>query len=155
MIGETEKMITNACEEVRRISHDMMPDALVNLGLSEAIKDLAFQIEYEHGLNTLIDVPEIDLEKIKSINIYRIIQEFCNNSIKYAQASQLTIHIKENPASLKIHLADDGRGFDLAKAMTGPGIGIKSIESRVKFLNGFVDIEAENGTTYNILIPTE
>ena len=80
IIGDTEKLINTACEEVRRISHDMMPDALMNLGLAEAIKDLAYQIEFDHGIKTHVIIPEIELREITSINIYRIIQEFCNNT---------------------------------------------------------------------------
>ena len=153
LIGDTEKLINTACEEVRRISHDMMPDALVNLGLSEAIKDLAYQIEFDHQIKTHLVIPEINLEDTKSINLYRIIQEFCNNTIKYANASNIYIRIMQTSSSLKINLTDDGAGFNVEEAKSKSGVGIKSIESRVKYLNGFLDIEAANGTSYDIIIP--
>lgn len=153
LIGETEKLINTACEEVRRISHDMMPDALVNLGLSEAIRDLAHQIEFDYGLKTHVDIPDIDIEDIKSINLYRIIQEFCNNTIKYANASDVYIRIMQTNTTLNINLADNGIGFDLKAAKSGSGVGIKSIESRVKYLNGFLNIETGDGTIYEIIVP--
>ncbi|MCB0668197.1 MAG: tetratricopeptide repeat protein [Saprospiraceae bacterium] len=155
IIGDTEKLINTACEEVRRISHDMMPDALMNLGLAEAIKDLAYQIEFDHGIKTHVIIPEIELREITSINIYRIIQEFCNNTIKYANASNIYLRLIKTPSALKINLADDGVGFDLTEAKSKSGVGIKSIQSRVKYLNGFLDIEATNGTSYDIVIPLQ
>jgi len=153
LISDTEKLINTACEEVRRISHDMMPDALINLGLSEAIKDLAYQVEFDHQIKTHVVIPELEIGETQAINIYRIIQEFCNNSIKYSQASNLFIRIFQTTGSLKIDLADDGIGFDLEKARSESGIGIKSIESRVSYMNGYVAFLTDNGTSCDIVLP--
>ncbi len=151
LIGDTEKLIGTACEEVRRISHDMMPDALINLGLEEAVRDLAYQIEFDHAIKTHVEISDVNLEDIVQINLYRIIQEFCNNSIKYSEANNLFINIIQSPKFIDIVLRDDGVGFDLEKASKGVGLG--SIESRVKFLNGDIKMDTATGVTFDISIP--
>ena len=153
LIGDTEKLIGTACEEVRRISHDMMPDALMNLGLEEAVKDLAYQIEIDHHLKTHVDFSQLSLYETIEINLYRIIQEFSNNSIKYANAKNLYIYMEQSPNELKVSLRDDGEGFDLEDAKAGQGIGLSSMQSRVNFLNGSMKMDAKDGTTLEITIP--
>ncbi|MCB0687168.1 MAG: tetratricopeptide repeat protein [Saprospiraceae bacterium] len=153
LISDTEKLINTACEEVRRISHDMMPDALINLGLSEAIRDLAYQVEFDHQIKTHVVIPELKIQETLVINIYRIVQEFCNNSVKYSNAENIYIRIVETSNALNINLADDGVGFDLEAARSGDGIGIKSIESRVNYMNGYLDITSSHGTSYDIIVP--
>ncbi len=154
IISETEKMISTACEEVRRISHDLMPDALVNLGLSEAVRDLAMQIEFDHGLKTEVEVDDkLNFNDVSTINLYRIIQEAANNTIKYASASKFRIDLQQHEEYARLVIADNGAGFDYRKAKEKGGLGLKNIESRVNYLNGKLDVQTETGTTYDIVIP--
>ena len=157
MLFQTEGIIESAYSEVRRISHNLMPGALVNLGLFPAIEDLADQINGSGKLivNTQWYTPEdIIPEKTKTI-LYRIIQEAITNSIKYAQAEKLIIQMSENDGRLNVTIEDDGIGFNTKEIDLNKSLGLKSIKSRVEYLNGELEIisSANNGTSIEIVIP--
>jgi two-component system, NarL family, sensor kinase len=75
--------------------------------------------------------------------IYRIIQELINNSIKYAEASTVSLSIKNLSNEVKITYKDDGKGFD--KSEIKAGIGLKSIASRIDILKGKLNITTAPG----------
>jgi signal transduction histidine kinase len=155
IIGNTEKLVATACEEVRRISHDMMPDALINFGLKEAMADLAEQIHSDHSLYMQLDIQEdLSLTEVQSINLYRIIQEFANNTVKHAKATKLGIKIQQDQNNVLMQLRDNGIGFDLNIARQKGGLGLTNIRSRVDFLKGAIEIDTNEGTSCSITIPT-
>ncbi len=150
----TEKLIDNACNEVRRIAHDMMPDALVNLNISNALEDLAMQTQLTGKLNVTLEFsdPEIHLNEKASLMIYRIAQEAMNNTLKYAEAENFAIKLFEQDQKLILILEDNGKGFD-PKVMTD-GKGIKNIKSRVEYLEGELEITSSKpGVRYYIQFP--
>jgi signal transduction histidine kinase len=155
--AEAEKLIGKAYDEVRRISHDMMPASLVSLGLVDAVEDLvadlrstgALRIHFDHE-GSFADLPD----KIK-INVYRLIQEISANALKHAEANVLTIAIESTSRTLDLSLTDDGKGFDFNEATQHGGLGMKNIESRVKYLEGelVIDSKPGKGTAIHIAIP--
>jgi two-component system, NarL family, sensor kinase len=153
---KTNNLIDEACEEVRRISHDMMPRTLELSGLNLAVEDLATSLRSK-GLTCDLEIIGLEdrLDQNKETMIYRSLQELCNNIIKHAQAKNVLLHIIKNGNQLSILVEDDGIGFDLEKAETAQGIGLKSIRSRIKFLDGTINFDSikGEGTTVNIDIP--
>lgn len=93
------------------------------------------------------------MEEKREVLIYRIIQEACNNVIKYAECNQLLIQLLENDEEYVILIEDDGKGFDMTKI--NYGIGLNSMKSRVALLNGNIDIASQigKGTTLSINLP--
>ena len=149
--------IDNACSEVRRISHNMVPASLSKLGLEEAMLDLfdnvstSTQIEIR---NTLA-YNEGDFEESSEVLIYRVIQELVNNTLKYAQASCIQIEMKKLKEEYIIEYKDNGIGFDKTKIKNG--LGLKSIASRIDILKGklaFDSLEGK-GVTFKINIPLQ
>tara|TARA_A100000171_G_scaffold25103_1_gene23440 strand:+ start:2495 stop:4249 length:1755 start_codon:yes stop_codon:yes gene_type:complete len=149
--------IDNACSEVRRISHNMVPASLSKLGLEEAMLDLfdnvsaSTQIEIR---NTLA-YNEGDFEEPSEVLIYRVVQELVNNTLKYAQASCIQIEMKKLKEEYIIEYKDNGVGFD--KTKTKNGLGLKSIASRIDILKGklaFDSLEGK-GVTFKINIPLQ
>ena len=154
---KTNTMLDEAHEEVRRIAHNMMPDALAKLGLVAAIEDLA---ESYRGANALqISVQHFDwnerLEETLEINLFRIVQELLQNIAKHAQATQVFIQLSQFDDTLTMTIEDNGIGFDLSKAKTNGGIGLKSMESRVAYLGGTMTVETapDKGVLTIIQIP--
>lgn len=148
-------MIDEACEEVRRISHNLMPATLKLDGLKSAVEQLCEDLSNvnDFNINTeFIGFEDTINEKVE-IFIFRIIQEATNNIIKYAKAKNVLIQLSENEEAYNLIIEDNGVGFD--KSQTTHGIGIKSIESRVDNLNGSLDIDSKIGvgTTISIAIP--
>jgi signal transduction histidine kinase len=149
-------LVDDSCKEVRIISHNMMPNALIKTGLANAVRkfldDLhnrAIKINlYTEGLNERIDANT-------EIILYRIIQETVANVFKHANASVLDITLIKEPLSINIIIEDNGKGFDISQAKNKDGIGLKNIESRVNFLKGSIewDSKIEKGTVVVINIP--
>lgn len=155
---KTSSLIDEACTEVRRISHNMAPRALALSGLTSALSDLCTMIQNESMQCELetIGLVEDDLAD-QAVSIYRIIQELCNNTLKHATANHLFIQALQKGDWLSILVEDDGKGFDVQAAMAKKGLGLASINSRVKALNGEIhwDSVAGEGTSVSIRIPLE
>lgn len=152
-----EKLLENASQEVQRIAHDMMPDALMNLGLQAAIEDLANHVNQSNTLviKTQFFMADTILEEKLEVMLFRIIQEILNNAIKHSQASQVLLQMSVNNANLHLTIEDNGEGFNTAIQSTATGVGIKNIKSRVNYLNGELHLESTTGegTAYDILVP--
>ncbi|PBQ32102.1 hypothetical protein CNR22_10075 [Sphingobacteriaceae bacterium] len=151
MVGEKEKqfakkamdILNDAYTEVRHISHNMMPDALMRLGLIPAIRDLVGNINAAKVLTIDFSTNvETSLGKSMDITIYRIVQEVLNNMIKHAQADHIIMEIEKNGANLNISISDNGVGFDTNLINESKGIGWKSIYSRVSMLDGTIKLDS-------------
>jgi signal transduction histidine kinase len=151
------EQIDNACTEVRRISHNMVPASLTKLGLAEAILDLLDNVKASTQLKVKeeIAVEEGIIDEEKEVLIYRIIQELINNSMKYAHAQTIALSVTISNSTLSIQYKDDGKGFD--KTEIKEGLGLKSIASRVDILRGKLQIQSAlgNGAEFNINIPID
>ena len=154
--GRTSALIDMACEDVRRIAHNMMPHALMKMGLNAAIGDMVNLLqsgsEIDISYQNLTDIDRLDEER--EIMLYRIVQELVQNAIKHAGATSILIQLSQHHNILSLVVEDDGKGFDVHTADTD-GLGLQSLESRVKFLNGQLDIDSspEAGTAVTIDIP--
>lgn len=148
-----DKFIDQACDEVRRISHDMMPVALTEMGLVEAIQDLATTYEETEGWNVELDVRGMKdrADPEHEIVIYRIIQELLANIAKHAFAKNVLVQVIRKDKHMHLTLEDDGRGFDISK-LNGQGLGLNSVRSRVEYLGGTLDIDSVIGTGSTIII---
>ncbi|UXX79599.1 sensor histidine kinase [Reichenbachiella carrageenanivorans] len=135
------KLIDDAVTEVREISHNMMPNALVSIGFEAAIKEQIHIINDAGQVSIHTNWPEqkINLPESEAIALYRIIQEVLNNAIKYAEAKNIWLAVTHTDY-LKISIKDDGKGFDTALITSSTGIGWRNIQSRVGLLNGELDI---------------
>jgi two-component system, NarL family, sensor kinase len=154
----TNQLIDEACLEVRRISHNMMPHALSISGLKGALEDLAdYMRSIQYTVNLEIrNVPE-ELEQTRQVTIYRLIQEVLNNIHKHAEARNIVIQLIGYDQNLNMVIEDDGKGFEYKKALEKGGLGIKSINSRVEFLDGTIEWDSLSGqgTSININIPLQ
>lgn len=146
-----QDMIDQACEEVRRISHNMMPGVLRLEGLQGAVEDIVTQLEQTHGLQVFatIDFDDQRVNEVQAHMIYRILQEGINNIVRHSHATEVVIQLMEYDDHLHLLIEDDGDGFDIEKQASG--LGLQSIRSRVAFLNGDLDINSnKEGTSMHI-----
>jgi two-component system, NarL family, sensor kinase len=149
--------IDNAIAEMRRVAHNMMPEALLKFGLSEALQDFC------DGINESCELkmkymqlgPDEPLEKSTEVILYRIVQELTNNAIKHAAAQHILIQLNKHDHGLTLTVEDDGRGFDTKQTRDGKGDGLKNVQSRVDYLKGSLSIESETGkgTSCTVEIP--
>lgn len=149
--------LENTYDEVRTISHNLVPDKIELYHFTELIKQL---IEFSVANDIKVSYeffPKEDLNAIPEdiqLNIYRIIQELLTNINKHSDATSIFINLTMHENNmLNLMVEDNGKGFSNTK--TDKGIGIMSIEERVATLRGNFAIESNNvnGTTTNINIP--
>jgi signal transduction histidine kinase len=149
------KLLDESCKEIRVVSHNMMPNVLLQKGLVNAVKDFLSQIN-KQGLN--INIESDGLNKTIPAHVeavlYRVIQESVNNVIKHANATQLFITLYNETDGIDVMIEDNGKGFD-RKNIKSNGIGLQNIESRIKYLKGQIewDTNEGNGTVISIHIP--
>lgn len=152
----TGELIDRACTEVRRISQNMMPAALLYSGLSGALEDLAVQVR-TNGLECTLELvgPVDKIDEIRTIALYRIMQEAVNNILKHAQAKHVLIQVIVHQDVVNATIEDDGSGFEMAEGIQKQSLGLKSMDSRVRYLKGSCDIDSVfgEGTTVSLQFP--
>lgn len=153
---KTLTLIDEGCQELRSISHTMMPEALLKKGLPEALRELVNRIDQNKlAINLGIFGIESRLAQSLETNIYRIIQEAIGNTIKHAEASTMDIQLGLADNKIDLTIEDNGKGFTLSSLDSVKGIGLKNIVSRVNILNGTIDFDTQpgKGTLLAITIP--
>jgi two-component system, NarL family, sensor kinase len=154
-----EKVLTlvdESCKEVRSVSHNMMPNALLKSGLASAIREFINQIDtrvikidlYTEGLNEKLD------SNVETV-LYRVVQECVNNVIKHAGANHLDISLIKDKDGIAATIEDNGKGFDASDKNKFEGIGLKNIKTRIEYLKGNVEWNSTigNGTVVAIHVP--
>ncbi len=154
-MNDVTGIINTAIETTRRISHDLLPPVLEEFGFVEALKELCAAYNKLNLLDIQLQVtPEegIVADKMVEVNLFRIVQELINNSIRHGKAKQVQLQIMATPTALQIFYKDDGKGFDAT--VSHKGLGMKSIESRLQIIQGTWTYESapEQGLTVQISI---
>lgn len=153
------KTLDNAIEEVRNVSHDLMPGVLVELGLVAALRQLAGNLNTS-GLIAVHLRCETEHERFhrsSELALYRVVQEVTNNMIRHSEATEIHILLKEKEGSLLLKISDNGKGFDVSLIPQSKGIGWRNILSRIQMINGKVDIRsgAISGTEVEVKLPIQ
>jgi two-component system, NarL family, sensor kinase len=151
--------LDSAINEMRRVAHNMMPEALLKFGLNEAIQD------YCDGINQAGTVKMIFtylgnhavLDQTFQVVLYRIVQELTNNAIKHAKAKHIIIQLEKQEHGLSLTIEDDGIGYETSLLSESKGTGLKNVISRINYLKGTINIDSEigKGTTNYIEIPNQ
>lgn len=156
IIKKNIAILDQAVDELRAISHNLMPQPLVKKGLFMALRSLANNVQ-QAGIQVNFQCPEAELpvEASRKISIYRIVQEITNNALKYSEAKTLNINIGVNNQILSIEITDDGKGFDTNVISKSSGIGWDNIYTRLDVLGGVMKLESApgKGSKFYINIP--
>ena len=157
LLSKANKLLKQASSEVRKISHDMMPGVLSKFGLQEALEDIFENVEDTGSIQVDcdIDLNEERLSENTEIILYRVVQEILNNTLKHAQADQISFDLKKNGDLLIINYKDDGNGFEQKNIQSEKSLGLSGIKSRIDFLKGKMKLHSSpgNGVYYEIRIP--
>lgn len=149
-------MLDSSIREMRRVAHNMMPEALVKFGLDTALKDFCNDITQSGALRVnyqSIGLQQAELDQTMAITIYRIVQELVNNAIKHAQARTVIVQVSKTNNELSVTVEDDGQGFDSATlTKSSMGMGWDNIRNRVEFLKGNLDVKSGRGEGTSVLI---
>jgi PAS domain S-box-containing protein len=146
------KYIDEIIDNVRRLSRDLSPAILEDLGLSAALNYLFDEFRRHHaGLNFFVEQELLDeyISKEGQMNIFRIVQESLTNIAKHAQASQVKVSLKKQGDMLVGVVEDDGEGFAVselpAKEVYERGLGLAAMDERVRIMDGSLHLSSERG----------
>ncbi|HEX7847089.1 MAG TPA: sensor histidine kinase [Chitinophagaceae bacterium] len=141
-------MLDSSIKEMRRVAHNMMPEALVKFGLDTALKDFCNDINQTGVLKVAyqsIGITDAVIDQISGITVYRIVQELLNNTMKHAAAKNAIVQVAKTDGMISVTIEDDGKGFDTAILNQVAGIGWSNIRNRVEFLKGKLDVNSQPG----------
>ena len=148
-------MLDSSIKEMRRVAHNMMPEALVKFGLDTALKDFCNDINLTGVLRISyqsINIENVMFEQTTAIAVYRIVQELINNTIKHAGAENAIVQLTKADNTLTLTVEDDGKGFDKNILNFSKGIGWNNIQNRVDFLKAILDVKTEKEKGTSVLV---
>ena len=120
-----------------------------------AVEELGKRIGGDVSFELTFNSKELYISKNIQLIIFRVIQEFISNSLKHAQAKYIEVHVNSSKEKTRVHILDDGIGFD--KNMIKAGRGIHNIETRLKALQVEYEFSSSpgNGTDLKLIIDNE
>jgi len=160
---EILRFIDQVVENVRRLSRNLSPVALEELGLSSAIRGLVNAAEKTYDIRIATDAVPLDglFAKDVQIGVYRVLQEALTNVGKHARAKNVSLAIRKGDGRMSFSVEDDGTGFNVAQAVASvqseKGLGLTIMKERVQMLGGTFDLWSEEGkgTRVTFSVPLE
>lgn len=135
----------------RRIVEDLRPSTLSALGLTIALDSLCSETGRSLGFAITTAIGEVHLSPDAELGVYRIVQEALTNIGKYAQASHISIELRETPTEVLLDIQDNGNGFDLATLQPGQH-GLAGMRFRVESLSGSMTMHSAPGAGVRIAV---
>ncbi|GAA4052862.1 hypothetical protein GCM10022409_44760 [Hymenobacter glaciei] len=152
-------VVDESFREVRSISHNLIPNALIKRGLALAVRDFLDKIPAVGRVKINLEVVGIDqgerlLPATENV-LFRVIQELIQNILKHAHATEVTLQLIRHATELTVLVEDNGVGFDPAALGEEAGIGLKNIGSRMAYLGGWAEFDSApgRGTTVTLEVP--
>ncbi|MBV2246071.1 MAG: sensor histidine kinase [Lentimicrobium sp.] len=153
-INNAGLLIDQSVADLRQISHNLMPSALIRLGLVAALNDMASKINSGRKINVEISARGISqrLPEPFEITLYRVVQESVNNILKHANATVIQVNLRKSGEALELEITDNGQGMPKDADKNSRGIGWEDIRSRVSMFNGKMNLYSQpgEGTRLNI-----
>lgn len=151
------QMLDEAVDEVRKISHDLNTGSVSKFGFKTAVAQLIHAVESSNAIEIHIFDKQIETSDMAAfeVELYRIIQELLSNTLKHAQASEVNMQLTKSAGFVTFTYEDNGKGMNPEILGSSQGLGIVSIENRVKKINGrsTLDSTPGHGFTFIIEIP--
>jgi PAS domain S-box-containing protein len=157
MLDESLQHVQKAIDEIRQLTHSLNPGNLIINGLCAALTDFTgkLQIPGNFSVDLVIaeNFREEKLSQQEQLGLYRVVQESFNNTLKYADATSVTIRLEEINDTIQLQYSDNGNGFDMATVKKG--LGLINIQNRIENFNGKATVNSSpgNGCTLLVEIP--
>lgn len=153
LLNKVENMVDNAVLTTKEISNQLTPHVLERYGLQKAIETFIRNVTVKENIevNITTTIKEQRYKHNTEVILYRICCELINNTLKYANANKIDIDLTENLQRFEMTYKDNGQGFEIKTEETF-GMGLINIESRVKSLNGKIEIDSSFGKGFYALI---
>ena len=157
-LEKSQRIIDEASEKVRDLSHKLISAVLLKFGLEHAVYDMCEKYsnqDLEFELESEDKIPRF--EQGFEIKIHNIIEECINNIMKHSKASEASVLLLITGNTLHVTIKDNGVGFDASKISPSSGIGLSQIKARIENMQGVFDIDSKinKGTSIVMQIPVE
>jgi PAS domain S-box-containing protein len=158
-VDELRKQTLDISKDVQTLSHELHSPKLDYLGIVAAMREFCREFNAQQGVMVDFkssDVPKI-LPKDVSLCLFRVLQEALHNSAKHSGAGHFKVNLWGTADEIHLTVSDSGAGFELETARKGRGLGLISMEERLKPLNGTLSIESQpmRGTSIHATIPLD
>ena len=144
------ELLNEATAEVRKTSHNLMPEVLLQQGLDKAlqhycanISSTSLQVHYYFVGEEQRYIDSFEL------SVYRIVQELLNNVFKHSRATEATVQLSIQDMVLSLSIEDNGIGLSKQAAGSSGGMGLESLKRRIRALNGNMELNTEEGVGVN------
>ena len=139
------QLVDESCRELRTVSHVMMPNALLKNNLATAIHEFTDKLN-DPRLKIHVYTSGLEERMPASVEtvLYRVVQECVTNALKHSEATNLDISLVRENAEITGTIEDNGKGF-VPGTVSGDGIGLKNIVSRIEYLRGKLDVDSRPG----------
>jgi PAS domain S-box-containing protein len=158
-MDQLQKYISQIATDLQALSHELHSPKLEYLGVAAAMK--GFCREFGEKQKMEIDFRSQNLPSPVpsdvSLCLFRVLQEAVHNAAKHSRTRSLAVHFWGVPGEIHLTVNDTGVGFDLEKAITGQGLGLISMQERVKLVNGTISIASKlmHGTEISVRVPVQ
>ena len=161
-LNRINDMLVDIIEETRRISGNLRPSVLDNLGVLPAISSFVRQfrkVYQDINFESEFEIDEKDIPEKLKIIIYRIVQEGLTNAAKHSQATQVELLITNKENCIELDISDNGKGFDIdttrLNASENNNMGLMGMVERVILAGGEIDIITKpgDGTKIQVFFP--
>ncbi|GAB4091642.1 hypothetical protein GCM10028786_05680 [Flaviaesturariibacter terrae] len=153
LLQKSSKNVITVINEIRQLSRSLMNPSLGDLGLLEAIQDLAESVQLTRRLEVTVEAdPAVEtlLLETQKLAIFRILQEAINNVLRHAKAAQLRIRLSAENGNVVLRVQDDGIGFEPVQVKKGAGL--RNMENRVYLANGTLLVESTPGRGCTLIV---
>ena len=147
-----KKEIKSIIEDIRKTIYDLHPMTFDDIGYEAAFERLYDKLK-ESGYDVHFEIDKVSIEDgVTAISIYHIVCESCQNIIKHAHATKISVSVKCNAEKIDVIISDNGVGF--YKEQSGNHFGLSFMQERVDLLSGDMEIISnEKGTSIHVTIP--
>jgi PAS domain S-box-containing protein len=154
---ELRRQIEDISMRVHDLSHELHSATLYHLGMSTAMRRLCEELSDRHKVDiefSVNDIPAV-IQPDVSLCLFRVLQEALHNAVKHSTVRHFGVELFGQSDSITLTVRDAGVGFDPSKALTGRGLGLISMQERLKLVNGQLSIDSqhEKGTAVCARVP--
>lgn len=155
-VAELRGLVAGTLETVRRISRELRPPMLDELGFAEAVAWLTRTFAQSSGLRIDLKAGSIpDLSTEQSTALYRVLQEALTNAARHSGASCIDVRVQASDAVLTLNVSDNGVGMTADRTESSDSLGIMGMRERIRMVGGTLEITAPaaGGTTISARVP--
>jgi len=155
-VQEVRRKTIEISSDVQALSHELHSSKLEYLGVVKGLQGWCREVAQRQGveIDFTSEVSRI-LPREIGICFFRVLQEALHNAVKYSGANRIEVKLTENSNQVHLIIHDSGTGFDVDAAMQGHGLGLTSMQERIRLLNGTISIQSSSsgGTTIHARVP--